>query len=368
MNGFGKELRGRILGVVSHVTVTNSDGGIKNWPKVADQVQKHETVLGVAPYIHGQGMATRGKGMSGVVVRGILPTEEPKVSILGDKLIAGSFQDLRSGEFGIIVGKNLAWKLGLALGAQLSLVIPVAQVTPAGLIPRFKRFTVVGIFDVDMYEYDSSLVLIHMSDAARLYRLQKNVTGLRLKIEDLERAPLVSHSLSEILGPDYNVRDWTYQHANFFRALKIEKTVMFVILMLIIIVAAINIISTLVMVVRDKEADIAVLRTQGATPKSIMAIFIVQGAIIGIVGTLLGAIGGIALALNIDTVVPFLENLFSISFVAGDVYLISELPSDMHWDDVFMIVGAALILGLVATLYPAWRASKVQPAEALRYE
>lgn len=367
MNGFGKELRGRILGVISHVTVTEATGTLHNWQAVAERI-KNPHVIGRAPYIAGQGMVSRGKTVSGVAVRGILPAEEKQVSDFDSHIIEGSLDALKSGEFGIVIGSALAWKLDLSVGSPVSLLIPEALVTPAGLMPRFKRFTVVGIFKMDMYEYDSSLVLMNIDDAAKLYQMGDQVSGLRLKLDNLDVAPQLAETLAAGLGPDYITRDWTREHGNFFRALKIEKTVMFIILLLIVTVAMFNVVSTLVVVVTEKRADIAILRTLGASPRSIMGIFLAHGSVVGVVGTLVGTICGILLAVNVGSIVHGIEHLFSTSFIAADVYFISELPSDLHWSDVLMVSGCSLLLGLLSALYPAWRASKVQPAEALRYE
>jgi len=368
MNGFGKELRGRILGVVSHVTVTGPQGRLSDWREVAAEVKAHPRVIGEAPYVLGQGMAARGREVSGVFVRGVLPADERTVSEIADKMIEGSLDALKPGEFNVVVGNALAWKLDLDVGSQVSLVVPQAQATPAGLLPRFKRFNVVGIFRIDMYEYDSGLVLVHLDDAAKLYQTGGAVTGVRLKLDDLDAAPAVAQELALRLGSDYRARDWTREHGNFFRALQIEKTVMFVILLLIVTVAMFNVISTLVVIVTEKEADIAILRTLGLSPRSVMGVFIVQGAVVGVLGTVIGTLAGILLAYNVETIVQFLEQLFHVSFLSADVYLISELPSDLHWDDVALIAGASLVLALLSTIYPAWRASRVQPAEALRYE
>jgi lipoprotein-releasing system permease protein len=367
MNGFGKELRGRILGVISHVTITETTGQLQDWKGTAGRIQ-HPRVTGRAPYIAGQGMMSRGKTVSGVMVRGVLPAEEMQVSEFGHGMIEGSLEALKPGEFGIVIGSALAWKLDLSLGSPVSLVIPQALVTPAGLIPRFKRFTVVGIFKMDMFEYDSGLVLMHLDDAARLYQMGDWISGLRLKLDDLDAAPRVAHELEAGLGAKYLTRDWTREHGNFFRALKIEKTVMFVILLLIVTVAMFNVVSTLVVVVTEKRADIAILRTLGASPNSIMGIFLAHGSVVGVLGTLVGSVCGILLALNVEPIVHGIERLFSMSFISADVYFISELPSDLHWSDVFLVSGCSLVLGLLSALYPAWRASKVQPAEALRYE
>ncbi len=368
MNGFGNELRDRILGVVSHVTVSGPAGRLSDWPALAAQLRNDPRVLASAPYIQDQGMLTHRRVASGVVVRGVLPAAEPGVSDLGAKMSAGRLDALRPGEFGIVLGRELAWKLDADIGTQVALVTPQAQLTPAGLLPRFKRFTVVGIFEIGMYEYDSGLALVHLDDAAALYQLSGEVSGLRLKIADIYDAPRLGQEFGERLAGDYRVRDWTREHANFFRALKIEKRVMLIILLLIVAVAAFNMVSTLVMLVTDKQADIAILRTLGLSPAGVMGIFMIQGTFIGVTGTLVGAVGGILLALNVEQAVHSLEALFNFTFLAKDVYYITDLPSDIRWDDVVTITGASLVMGLVATLYPAWRAARVQPAEALRYE
>ncbi|MHB8455122.1 MAG: lipoprotein-releasing ABC transporter permease subunit [Acidiferrobacterales bacterium] len=368
MNGFDKDLRDRILGVASNITVRGIDGPLRGWQNVAASIRHTPGVVAMAPYIQGQGMLTDGRVASGIVVRGILPGAEIRVADIGRKIVGGSLNALKPGSFGIVLGRDLAWKLGAEIGSRVTLIVPEGQVTPAGLLPRLKRFTVVGIFDVGMYEFDSGLAFIQLDDAAKLYQLPRGVSGLRIKLADVYRAPEIAQTMAAQLGPDYRVRDWTREHANFFRALKMEKTVMFVILLLIVAVAAFNIVSTLVMVVTDKEAEIAILRTLGASPGSIMGIFMVQGSIIGIIGTLIGAIGGITLALNVETIVPFLEHLFHTTFLAKDVYYISELPSQLRWSDVITITSVSLLMGFFATLYPAWRAAQTQPAEALRYE
>ncbi len=368
MNGFGNELRSRILGFVSHVTVTGSEGTLSDWRGVAEKLGPIPDIVGYAPYIVGQGMLVHGKEASGILVRGVLPAEEPQVSDLDQKMAVGSMKNLRPSEYGIILGQALAWKLGATIGSRVSLVTPQVLFTPVGVLPRSRRFTVVGIFNVDMYEYDSGWALIHIRDAAKLYRLPDQVSGLRLKLDDLDLAPLVGRNIAAVLGPDYRVQDWARTHINFFRALKMEKTVMFIIVLLVVAVAAFNVVSTLVMVVTDKEGDIAILRTLGASPGRIMLIFMVQGTIIGIVGTVLGTVSGIALAINVGEIVQYVEGLFNITFLSPDVYYISELPSDVEWRDVTVIAGASLAMGLLATLYPAFRAARVHPAEALRYE
>ncbi len=368
MNGFEGELRDRILGVASHVTVSGPDGWLDDWPKTATQVTQHPEVQAAAPYILGPGMLTRGSQVSGALIRGIEPESEAQVSKLAENLVAGQWRDLQPGTFRIILGQALADQLGVRLGDKVTLIAPKGQVTPAGLLPRVKRFTVSGLFKMGMYEYDSGLALIHIEDAQRLYRSEGRVSGIRLRIDDVYRAPWVRVALQDQFNESYRLSDWTIQHRNFFRALQIEKRVMFIILFLIIAVAAFNIISTLVMVVTDKQADIAILRTLGMTPNSVMGVFIVQGMVIGVIGTLLGGITGVITAINVETLVPYLENLFGVKFFPPDVYVISDFPAEMHWDDVFRITGMSLVISALATLYPARRAAKTQPAEALRYE
>ena len=368
MNGFGEELRARILGVVSHITVSGERGALQDWEEVTTAAQKMPGYVASAPYVQGQAMLTSGRKASGVIVRGILPTEEPKVAEIGNKMVEGRLENLVADEFGIVLGRELAWKLGVQLGSRITLVTPEGQLTPAGLLPRLKRFTVVGIFEVGMYEFDSGLALVHLDDAARLFQMPGQVSGVRIKLDDIDRAPVRALEFDEQTHGVYRVRDWTREHANFFRALKMEKTVMFVIMFFIITVAAFNIVSTLVMMVTDKRAEIAILRTLGASPRSIMAIFMVQGSLIGVIGTLIGVGSGILLSLNVETIVHGIERLFQIRFLAADVYYISDLPSRLIWSDVLSITTVSLIMCFVATLYPAWRAARTQPAEALRYE
>lgn len=368
MNGFEKELRERILGMTAHATVRGDGGRLADWRNIAELTSAHPRVIGMAPFIRAEGMLSFGRQVNGALIRGILPEEEPKVSEVGDKMKIGRLDDLQAGKFRVILGRDLARLLGVVKGDKVTLIIPQASVTPAGLLPRMRRFEVTGIFEVGMYEYDSTLALIHMADAARLFRMQDEVTGVRLKLDDMFESMSITRELLASLPGEYWVSDWTSQHANFFRAVKIEKITMFVILMLIVAVAAFNLVSTLVMVVVDKEADIAILRTLGASPSTIMGIFVIQGAVIGIIGTLLGVIGGVLLATNIDTIVPTLEHIFGFEFLSAEIYYINELPSDMHWSQVYAIAGIALLISFFATLYPAWRGSRVQPAEALRYE
>jgi lipoprotein-releasing system permease protein len=368
MNGFQKELRARILGVASHVQIQGFDGPLSDWRAVAADALKQPDVLAAAPYVNAQGLLAYQQSVQGALVRGVLPADEDNVAEIGQHMRAGRLTDLRPGEFGIVLGSELAYAVGARMGDKVVLIAPQGQVTPAGILPRIKQFTVVGVFEVGMYEYDAGLALIHLEDAQKLYRMQDQVSGVRLKLKDLFDAPRVARELTRSLRADVMVLDWTRSHANFFRAVQIEKRVMFIILTLIVAVAAFNIVSTLVMAVTDKQADIAILRTLGATPGSIMQIFIVQGALIGVIGMLLGVVVGVAVALNIDVVVPFIERTFNVQFLAKDVYYISDLPSDLHWNDVITIGAVSLGLSLLATLYPSYRASRVNPAEALRYE
>ena len=368
MNGFQKELRTRILGVASHVQVSGRGGELEAWQQVAEQAGKHRQVLAAAPYVAAQGMLSFDQTVRGALVRGVLPDAEEQVADFNRHMRGGSMQLLKPGEFGIILGAELARTLQVFTGDKVTLIAPQGLVTPAAILPRLKQFRVVGMFEAGMYEYDSGLALIHLADAQALYRMEDRVSGVRLKLDDLFAAPRVARELLSLVEADVFIADWTRSHANFFRAVQIEKNVMFIILLLIVAVAAFNIVSTLVMAVTDKESDIAILRTLGASPASIMQVFIVQGALIGVIGLALGLAGGIALALNIDVVVPAIERLFNTQFLAKEVYYISELPSDLQWRDVGVIAAVSFALTLLATLYPSWRASRVNPAEALRYE
>ena len=368
MNGFEKEVRERILDMVSHLTVTDFDNGLRDWPKVQEVVKTHPNVIAAAPYVEAQGMLINGNSVNGTLIRGVLPEHEPAVSNVAEKMKKGKLSSLKQGKFGVVLGQDLARILGVHVGDKVTMVTPSANVTPAGVAPRLKRFTVVGIFYIGMYEYDSTMAIIHMNDAQRLFRMNDRITGVRAKLNDLFAAPVTREELQNGKMSEHWVRDWSSYHANWFRAVKIEKRMIFLLLLLIVAVAAFNIVSTLVMVVTDKQSDIAILRTLGSSPRSIMGMFMVQGAVIGIIGTILGTVGGVSLSLNLDTVVPFIEGLLGIQILDPSVYYISVLPSDLHWNDVWTICSISLLLGLVATVYPAWRASKTQPAEALRYE
>ena len=368
MNGFQKELRTRILGVASHVQVTGFDGTLKDWAAISQKVSNHPLVKAVAPFVNAQGLISNGQEVQGVMIRGIVPEEEDRVADIGRSMKEGDLKELRPGEFGIVLGNELAQSIGARVGEKVVVIAPQGQVTPAGILPRIKQFTLIGIFEVGMYEYDSGLALVRMEDAQRLYRLGDAVSGVRLRLDDLFMAPRVAQELNRTLPIGAHAADWTRSHANFFRAVAIEKRVMFIILLLIVAVAAFNIVSTLVMAVTDKLSDIAILRTLGATPTSILKIFMVQGSLIGVIGTLAGVVFGGLLAINIDVVVPAIENTFGIHFLDPSVYYIKDLPSDLLWGDVITIALVSLALSLVATIYPSLRAARVNPAEALRYE
>lgn len=368
MNGFEAELRERILGMTSHTTITGRDGRLRDWQQLEQQVEGYPHVVGSAPFVREQVMINADRRVSGSLLRGIIPEHEPKVSEVANKMKSGALTNLVSGKFGIVLGGELANYLGVMKGDKVTVISPQINSTPAGILPRLKRFTVVGVFQVGMYEYDRNMAIVHIDDAAKLFRLGDAVSGLRLKLDDLFNAPRITKTLANKLYNRYSVSDWTQAHSNFFKAIKTEKRVMFIILLLIVAVAAFNIVSTLVMVVTDKRGDIAILKTQGLSNLSVMGIFIVLGGIIGIVGTALGTLGGVLLALNIETIIPAIESLFEVQFMAADVYYISDVPSKLDWTDVYSIAGIAFILSLVATLYPAWQASRINPAEVLRYE
>lgn len=368
MNGFEKELRERILGMTSHAFVTGSDGTLADWQKAEVLIEGFPRVMNTAPFVEGQAMLNQGSRVRGTQIRGVDPALEPKVSSIGDKIIQGRFDSLQPGSYGIILGKDLAIAMGVGTGDKITVITPHVTPTPAGVIPRLKRLTVSGVFEIGMYEYDSALAIMNIEDAANLFRIPGKVTGLRLQLDDVYQAPRITRELLQTLPAEYRAADWTYQHANFFRALKTEKTVMFVILMLIVAVAAFNIVSTLVMMVTDKYSDIAILRTLGMSPRGIMGIFMVQGIVIGLIGTLLGVIGGVILALNVSNIIAWIETILGYQFLPAEVYYISDLPSDLHWNDVTVIGITAFVLSILSTIYPSWRAAQVKPAEALRYD
>jgi lipoprotein-releasing system permease protein len=368
MNGFEAELRERILGMTAHATLTGKYGQLENWPQAEEKLKGYSQVKGTAPFISGQVMINADRRVSGTMLNGVMPEIEPNVSEVANHMEGGKLTDLVPGEYGIVLGAELAKYLGTFMGDKITIISPQVNSTPAGIVPRMRRFTVVGVFKVGMYEYDRNMALIHIDDAAKLFRLDTAVSGLRIKLDDVFNAPRLTQTMGADLAEDYIVSDWTMAHENFFKAIKTEKTVMFIILLLIVAVAAFNIVSTLVMVVTDKRGDIAILKTQGLTSGSVMGIFMVLGTIIGVVGTLLGTIGGIVLALNAGHIVSTLEEKLNHKFLPADVYYISDLPSKLLWSDVTTIALMAFVLSLLATIYPAWQASKINPAEVLRYE
>lgn len=368
MNGFQEELRTRILGVASHIQVSGFEGELEAWQRVADQAERHRSVIASAPYVQEQGMLSFDQNVRGTLVRGVLPAAEDQVADFARYMRAGSLDALGPGRFGIVLGRDLAFALRVQLGDKVTLIAPQGLVTPAAVLPRVKQFEVVGIFEAGMFEYDSGLALVHMHDAQVLYRLGDAVSGVRLKLDDLFAAPRIARELAGMIDVPALVADWTRSHANFFRAVQLEKTMMTIILFLIVAVAAFNIVSTLVMAVQEKLADIAILRTLGASPGSVMQIFVLQGAVIGLVGLIAGVLGGLLLANNLDVVIPWIETITGATLWNKEIYYISELPSKVLASDVVTVVSLSFVLTLIATLYPSWRASRVNPAEALRYE
>ena len=368
MNGFQKEVRDRMLSVVAHVEVYAAGGAaLPDWRATAALARRHPQVIGAAPFVGAQALIARGEDMRGAIVRGISPEDEATVTDLAARLKDTLLAQLKPGEWNIALGAELARALGVKPGDKITLVAPGGQLTPAGVVPRLKQFTLVGTFDTGHYEYDSGLALIHVDDAARLFRVE-GPTGVQLRLKDLQQAREVAQQLSADLGPNVIVTDWTRTNRNWFAAVQLEKRLMFIILTLIIAVAAFNLVSTLVMTVTDKRADIAILRTLGASPRSVMGIFMVQGALSGVIGTFGGVALGLLVAFNIDVIVPAIERVLQMSFLPASVYLISRMPSDPQSGDIVPIVLISLALAFVATLYPSWRASRVQPADALRYE
>jgi len=368
MNGFEKELRGRILGMVSHVTVSSFRGPLQDWQTLREETLEHPAVIGGAPYTEAEAMISNLSSVSGALIRGIDPEYETGVSEIHENMEFGQLSDLVAGDYGIILGSGLANTLDVVPGDRVTMVTPQATSSPLGFLPRLRRFKVVGIFEIGVYEYDRSSAIIHYEDASRLFRLDGGVSGLRLKLDDLDLAPQVRQDLKQSIGLEYWVSDWTLRHSNYFKAVRTEKTVMFIILSLIVAVAAFNIVSTLVMVVTDKQSDIAILRTLGMSPLSIMWVFMVQGTLIGLIGTLLGLVSGIVVASHIDVIVPALEQFFQTQFLPRGVYPITDLPAEMKQSDIIKIALLSFGISIVATLYPALRASKTRPAEALSYE
>ena len=368
MNGFHKEIRERILGMASHGDVQALDGRMDEWREAMRLVQRNRKVLAAAPYIQAQAMLTHGQAVSGAMIRGIDPALEPGVVDVQRHMLHGALNQLQPGRWGIILGKELAQALGVGMGDRITVVVPEMTVTIAGSIPRMRSFTVVGLFEVGMHEYDSGVAMMHIRDAAKLLRMGDAVTGIRIRIADVWEARAVSLALANQLPGIYRVLNWTDYHRNFFAALKMEKRMMGLLLFLIVVIAAFNIITTLVMMVIDKQSDIAIMKTFGAPPGMIMRIFVVQGATLGLAGTLLGTLLGVLLALNVEDVVAAIERLFGVHFIDPSVYYISKLPSDLQWTDVSLVALGSLLLSFLMTLYPAWRAYRTEPAEALRYE
>lgn len=368
MNGFQKEVRDRMLSVISHVEIYQPQGeALADWQATATEARRNEQVVGAAPFISTQALIARGDDMRGAVVRGISPADEATVTALAAQLRDTTLAKLVPGGWGIVLGGELARSLGVKVGDRVTIVAPGGQVTPAGVIPRLKQLTLVGTFDAGHYEYDSGLALMHVDDAARLFRVA-GPTGVQLRLKDAQQAREVADEIQMRLGAAVRVSDWTRTNRNWFQAVQIEKRLMFIILTLIVAVAAFNLVSTLVMTVTDKQADIAILRTLGASPRSIMTIFMVQGAASGVIGTLAGMGLGLLVAFNVDVIVPAIERALHMSFLPGSVYLISHMPSDPQSADILPVVAISLALAFVATVYPSWRASRVQPAEALRHE
>jgi lipoprotein-releasing system permease protein len=368
VNGFERELQDRLLSMSGHASIEGPDRRLANWSHFADTANANAGVVASAPYIDGQGMLIAGQRLSGAGVRGIDPVLEDRVSGVAGVVIDGDLASLAAGDFNIVLGSELAAHLGVHRGDKVTVTLAEGTVTPAGIIPRSKRFTVSGIYRVGMFEFDRRLAFIHLDDARRLFRLGDDVSGVRLSVTDLFDAPAVVREVALAAGGGVLVSDWTRRHVNFFRSIQITKSILFVILLLVIAVAAFNIVSTLVMVVKDKQADIAILRTIGAQPGEILRVFITQGTVIGVTGTLVGLLLGVLLTINLENIVAFFEASFGIKFLAADVYFISDLPADLRWPDVWRVSGIALLLALLSTLYPAWRGARTMPAEALRYE
>src|SRR5471032_3113746 len=367
MNGFQKEVTDRMLSVLAHVEVFDNSGSMPDWRAEAALAFKNPEVTGAAPFVETQGMLLRDDALRPAIVRGILPEEEPNVSDVAGQTRIGSFNALQPGTYNIVLGIELARALRVNLGEKVTLMLAQGQVTPAGVLPRMRTFTVSGIFQAGHNEFDAGLAFINIKDGERLLRIDAP-SGLRLRLADMNRAPQVAAELKKSMPGDLWLRDWSKLNANWFAAVQTEKRMMFIILTLIIAVAAFNLVSTLVMTVTDKQADIAILRTLGASPGSIMKIFVIQGALVGLIGTALGVGFGVLVALNIDVIVPFIEHLLHVQFLPKSIYVISEFPSDLIWSDVWTIGGVAVVLAFLATLYPSWAAARVKPAEALRYE
>lgn len=368
VNGFERELKDRLLAMSGHASIENPEGGLSDWNVWADVAEAQPDVAAAAPFVNGQGLLVFGNHLSGAEFRGIEPALESRVSGVGDTVIAGDIATLEAGRFNIVLGHELADELKATIGDKVTVTLAEGIVTPAGVVPRTRRFTVTGIYRIGMYEFDRRLAFINISDSQKLFRLGDNVSGIRLAVNDIFDAPQVVRRAAIEGGGGVLVSDWTRRHVNFFRSIQITKSILFVILLMVVAVAAFNIVSTLVMVVKDKQSDIAILRTVGATPRDILRIFMTQGTIIGVLGTLAGLITGVLVSLNLESIVQFMEATFGIKFLAADVYFISDLPSDVRTKDVLQICLIALVMAVLSTLYPAWRGARTSPAEALRYE
>ncbi len=369
MNGFDYEIRNHLFNLANQVTITRQDGRMNDWQQLAKKIEQQPQVVAVAPFVNAQGMLVRSGGTAPVMVSGILPDQESKVSTLSSRLEQGSFDSLQPGTFNIVIGEGLADSLGVSIGDKVIMYTPQLSSSPLGIYPRLKQFTISAVFHVDENPtMNTGLAFINLRDAQVLYQLDDAIIGLRLKVSDLYAAPAVARELQDMLPVDFVVTNWTQEYGTFFKAMRMEKTMIFLLLVFIIAVAAFNLVSSLVMAVNDKQADIAILRTFGATPRTIMATFMVQGVLLGLVGTFLGFVGGVVLAWNVGSVVNFIQKIFHVEFISSAIYFINYLPSRLEWSDVWHVCAIALGLSLLATIYPAWQASRTQPAEALRYE
>jgi lipoprotein-releasing system permease protein len=368
VNGFERELKDRLLAMSGHASIENPEGGLVDWGVWAEIAEAQPDVAAAAPFVNGQGLLVFGNKLSGAEFRGIEPALETRVSGVGDTVTEGDIASLQAGLFNIVLGLELADELQASIGDKVTLTLAEGIVTPAGVVPRTRRFTVTGIYRVGMYEFDRRLAFINISDSQKLFRMEDNVSGIRLAVRDIFDAPQIVRNAAIEGGGGVLVSDWTRRHVNFFRSIQITKSILFVILLMVVAVAAFNIVSTLVMVVKDKQSDIAILRTIGATPGDILRVFMTQGTVIGVLGTLAGLIAGVLLSLNLESIVQFMEATFGIKFLAADVYFISDLPADLRMKDVILICSIALVLALISTWYPAWRGARTSPAEALRYE
>jgi len=368
VNGFERELQDRLLAMTAHASIESADGRLQDWRSWVEKAEEHVEVAAAAPFVTGQGLLVLGDRLSGAQFSGIEPQLEARVSSVGDAVTSGDLASLQAGSFNIVLGVELADELRASIGDKVTLTLAEGLVTPAGVVPRTKRFTVSGIYRIGMYEFDRRVAFINIEDSQRLFRLSEDISGIRLSVTDIYRASQVVREVALDAGGGVLVSDWTRRNVNFFRSIQITKSILFVILLMVVAVAAFNIVSTLVMVVKDKQSDIAILRTVGATPTDILRIFVTQGSIIGVLGTLGGVILGVLLSLNLENIVGFMEATFGIKFLAADVYFISDLPADLRIADVVQISAIALVLALLSTLYPAWRGARTSPAEALRYE